>query len=452
MRAGASYEPSGLPNLGNSCYIASALQCLACLAPELLGLKCGEDEDREDDLDPSSSVSLTDALRSIHMRNWRTAACETTSASKRTKSRGRNGESAIASFKRILGGRVGEFAGGEQCDAFDLWAAAVQMLHEEKNDGARGGYKVLQDKKKGETEGAMAARWVRTMRAKEHSTVDDALGALQQTTTVCQRCNGRSLNFSVLLALTLDMENLRPSDPPATAAVSASSRRANQQPQQAMKKGGAPAVPSGGLSLEDLLCGAFGRADVVSGYSCERCKECDSVTSTTALKTATIVSYPPTLVIHIKRFTWDGRKVTKPVAFPPTLTVPAGVGVEVPDICEAMGRVVACGSGEPRSQQQRPRYQLVATISHHGRGLDSGHYTAKVRARHVGERDPEDPASWEGDGVDDAALSLRWTSGRFFCCDDETVSLLAREGAAVDDDDAYILIYRRCMPWEADDL
>lgn len=70
---------------------------------------------------------------------------------------------------------------------------------------------------------------------------------------------------------------------------------------------------------------------------------------------------PHILVLHLMRFQYNGRstKVNKAVAFEPRLMMRSGW--------------LAAGCKERRME-----YELVATVSHHGKNSTSGHYTADV--------------------------------------------------------------------------
>jgi len=86
-------------------------------------------------------------------------------------------------------------------------------------------------------------------------------------------------------------------------------------------------------------------------------------TEVAATKSVRLDRFPKVLIVQLKRFTFDPRtgsltKLLKHVACPTRLTV---------------GRGVVAPSRPPA------KYRLVATLTHRGAELESGHYTADTR-------------------------------------------------------------------------
>ncbi|KAK9803846.1 hypothetical protein WJX73_007843 [Symbiochloris irregularis] len=106
-------------------------------------------------------------------------------------------------------------------------------------------------------------------------------------------------------------------------------------------------------------------AEDIEGY------KLDNGRIVTASKAQRLHKLPRILVLHLKRFTVNlagFAKLHKPVHFDAILQLKRGW---LSDGCQWAGR----GTGKGKL----PEYDLMATVSHHGRVLSSGHYTADVR-------------------------------------------------------------------------
>ncbi|KDN36702.1 cysteine proteinase [Tilletiaria anomala UBC 951] len=146
----------------------------------------------------------------------------------------------------------------------------------------------------------------------------------------------------------------------------------------------------------------FTRAEPIGGgsgasqadkYKCEKCKR-----RVDAIKQFTVDVVPPILTVQLKRFSFTGRKITRPVAFPERL-----------DVGPFMSEPPAPGTSKRRGCM----YALYAIIHHHGGGPSSGHYVASVKDAH----------------------------GRWARMDDDLVS--RNHKLDLDDPSAYILFYMR---------
>lgn len=89
-------------------------------------------------------------------------------------------------------------------------------------------------------------------------------------------------------------------------------------------------------------------------YRCEKCR-----TLVNAKKHFKVEQCPNVLTIHLKRFTFTGAKVSRPVGFPERFQM----------------RGDWTSSGE-----EGPRYTLYAVVHHYGSGPHSGHYVAQVKS------------------------------------------------------------------------
>lgn len=115
-------------------------------------------------------------------------------------------------------------------------------------------------------------------------------------------------------------------------------------------------LPDSVKSVDDAL-DLLTATESISGY-----KPQDTSAPTEATKVVRLQRLPPLLVLFLMRFDPANlhQKISKPVAFPPRLK---------------MNRTwLASDSGERGAE-----YDLVSTVTHHGKTIGSGHYTADVR-------------------------------------------------------------------------
>jgi ubiquitin carboxyl-terminal hydrolase 10 len=89
--------------------------------------------------------------------------------------------------------------------------------------------------------------------------------------------------------------------------------------------------------------------------------------ATTAAKQVFIETLPPVLILHLKRFHYEGengtQKIWKKVGYPLELTVPKEL------FAPHLRNVGLTGM----------RYRLNSVVYHHGKNASGGHYTADVR-------------------------------------------------------------------------
>ncbi|KAF5213385.1 hypothetical protein E0198_000906 [Clavispora lusitaniae] len=196
------------------------------------------------------------------------------------------------------------------------------------------------------------------------SVVYDIFGGVLDQEVVCQQCGGVSTTKQEFYDLSLGLRKRR--------------------------------AEGGRYSIEKSIADFFSRetikrdaADAASGYHCERCQQ-----RTVATKKSTVADAPQTLVVHVKRFKFNGNssaKVKQPVAYTKYL-----------DLTPYMTSGSEC------------RYQLLAVIVHEGRSMSSGHYVAHCL---------------QPDGT--------WAT-----YDDEYINQIA-ERDALNDPAAYCLVYTR---------
>ena len=145
-------------------------------------------------------------------------------------------------------------------------------------------------------------------------------------------------------------------------------------------------------SLREALA-QFVRVDVLKGankYKCEkfvlpfsksridsdfflcRCKKL-----VTAEKSFTIHEAPMVLTIHLKRFTASGKKIGDQIKYPEIFNLSPYMSDVRPRILLHYSPTDLAG---PAQRSESPTYRLFGVINHSGGGPHSGHYTANVRS------------------------------------------------------------------------
>lgn len=140
----------------------------------------------------------------------------------------------------------------------------------------------------------------------------------------CKRCNAKSNTFQALLDLSVDIQRVR--------------------------------------TLEKALQN-FINAETIRGYMCSACKQ-----AVDAGKQMTVLQLPNSLIIHLKRFTFDWQsgymqKVDHKVEYPEVLDMAPYVSPEKKEYHQEKGSL----------------YRLHGVLVHHGRDCNSGHYYAFTR-------------------------------------------------------------------------
>ena len=105
------------------------------------------------------------------------------------------------------------------------------------------------------------------------------------------------------------------------------------------------------------------KGEDIEGYSCDKC----SPTRTVAHRDTAIWRLPQTLIICLKRFTYDGRKIHTRIKMP---------------ICEPFN-LRELFSDESPEKDAITEYSLRAIVDHHG-GSGGGHYTAQCKHKATG--------------------------------------------------------------------
>ncbi|GEQ70751.1 hypothetical protein JCM33374_g4430 [Metschnikowia sp. JCM 33374] len=207
----------------------------------------------------------------------------------------------------------------------------------------------------------------------------DIFGGLLDQEVICQECNTSSVTKQEFYDLSLGLNKKRTRSNDGLDAPS-DELKSNANKYTIEK------------SLRDFFSTETIRTDkgdASSGYHCEKCKK-----RTVATKKSAIEKSPQTLMIHLKRFKFNGNsssKVKQPIHYSKFLDL------------------------APYSQTKTPlKYQLMGVIVHEGRSISSGHYVAHC---------------YQPDGT--------WST-----YDDEYINKID-EATALSDPSAYCLVYMK---------
>ncbi|CDO93658.1 unnamed protein product [Kluyveromyces dobzhanskii CBS 2104] len=178
------------------------------------------------------------------------------------------------------------------------------------------------------------------------STIYDVFGGLLQQSVKCSNCGEISTTEQPIYDLSLHLKGKKNTD-------QENSQDNSYDQQQSSKRR---------FSIEKSIRDFFNpelikRVDNKEGYTCEKCKKV-----TNALKSNKIVRAPETLVVHLKKFRFNGTsssKMKQAVSYPMFL--------DLTEYCH-------------ESISSLPvRYQLISVVVHEGRSLSSGHYISHCK-------------------------------------------------------------------------
>jgi ubiquitin C-terminal hydrolase len=318
----------GLQNLGNTCFMNSALQCLSNTPPLA---EYFSSQSALKNLNPRSPSKGEVAVAFAElMGNMWSSSSSTSSAVERPSRL----KSAVASVTR-------RFAGYEQHDAQEFLIALLDALHDDTNRvTAKLPFEELTDPPTA-SDKEISNDWWRYFTARNDSVVWNLFAGQLKSETRCRACGHRSRVFDPFMDLSVP-------------------------------------IPKSECTLGDCL-EKFVEPETIPGgeWRCSKCKEFQ-----VAEKELAIFRLPQILVVHLKRFSMGSSsssmfggifggggnksKINTSVKFP----------TEGFDVKEYL----ALESPE-RSIGAATLYDLIGVVNHSG-SLNGGHYVADCRNRH----------------------------------------------------------------------
>eukprot|EP00045_Choanoeca_perplexa_P012453 m.135922 g.135922 ORF g.135922 m.135922 type:complete len:1072 (+) comp16013_c0_seq1:101-3316(+) len=296
---------SGLRNLGNTCFMNSILQCLLYTTPLTLYFTQGRfrnDLNRRNPMGCKGDLAEEYAalMVELHKQSYR--------------------HLAPRFFKDTLAQFAPQFSGYQQQDAQEFASFLLDGLHEDLNR-VRKKPTMIDLKLDGLPDPLAAEKAWHEYTSRNNSIITDVFQGQYRSAIRCKTCDYESVNFSPFMFLTVPL-----------ARGSSTSLKA---------------------CLKELT-----RAEIVSGNDTWKCPRCKCHRS--AVKSLGIWRLPPVLIIHLKRFTFDGPfrdKLQTLVRFP------------------INGLNMREHVMNPELIRQPPTYNLYGISNHYG-NMSGGHYIA----------------------------------------------------------------------------
>eukprot|EP00759_Apiculatamorpha_spiralis_P009934 PhF_6_TR16997/c0_g1_i1/m.25722/K11848/USP20_33; ubiquitin carboxyl-terminal hydrolase 20/33 len=405
---------NGIDNIGNTCYLNSALQCIANIGPFVAAFRrivtlrphvAGRVETESSGYRNRLIQTFTQVLKEL----------EQSETSVRPRDLLRYAGELNPTFQSFQQADAPEFMLTLLSSIDDELHSKVviqQLVDEHPELKSEEPYKTLLEveKERNDREKIVAVRNKKPIPAAQkvylfRSVVTDFFQGIMQSTTTCPNCKALSHNAEPFITLELYIPTKKVT-PPAKASPGLLSRFCSTV-------SSVVTAPLSYMIGEDesecvhlMECFASHCAEEnMTGGNKITCDHCGD--SVLARRTLTFVHLPEVLIVHLKRFRhgyWS-RKIKR--------------FVECPLEIDLAPHVAALGGSAPSddSQAGHTTYQLDSVVNHHGE-MGGGHYTAYVSKM----LKPGDPHEW-------------------ILCNDDRIGK-ARE-AVVLDSEVYVAVYRR---------
>ncbi|CAG8567558.1 13582_t:CDS:2, partial [Gigaspora rosea] len=333
---------TGLRNLGNTCFMNSVLQCLSGTLPFARYFLDGSFRRHINKSNPLGTEGvLAEAFAKLIQVMW---------------SEQFNFVSPVT-FKEAIGRFAPQFSGCDQQDSQEFLAYLLDGLHEDLNIIKKKPIikeLTLQEEEEMEMlqpQIASEIEWEKYLMRNTSIVVSLFQGQFRNK-LICLTCNKTSSTYNVFMYLSLPI----------------------------------PTNIKDGEQVDLKMClNEFTKEEILEGddaWNCPRCK-----VARRAKKQLTISRLPDILLIHLKRFSFNGPfrdKLETKVYFPLKnldLTSYVPTPIPQPTLIGSIPKTDIPGSGGSRYNLQQTGpfiYDLYAVSNHYG-GLNGGHYTACVR-------------------------------------------------------------------------
>ena len=336
----------GVVNIGNTCFLASAMQCLSHVLPFTKILRHCPPYSSHEMVSLSAQQRLVLAVRDFCVSQWGdpyTAA--------RSSADGAIDPSDMLTAVQRLNSL---FHGYQQHDSQEFLRFVLNTIHDDlkiKTPGKNNEYT---------------------------SIVSDVFMGKTRSTITCLKCKRDSHCVEEFMDLSLPI----PSEPltrqvsPDTSTGSTSSWLWGKA--RALLGLGQEAK----VSIYDCMH-AFTRAEKLTGndaYLCEHCK-----TKNDCMKQIAIQTLPEVMLVHLKRFTssgWNASKLSRAVSFPVATDLDLSPFVTTqPKETKKFSKKKSTRDESPRNSEN---YRLAGFVQHMG-SLGGGHYVAFCRHKSTGQ-------------------------------------------------------------------
>lgn len=346
----------GLSNMGNTCFMNSALQCLSNTPPLTEYILTDK---FVDDINPSNPLGMHGEI------------ARTYSELIKVMWGGNHSSFLPREFKCAVSRFAPQFNGFAQQDCQELMAFLLDGLHEDLNRIRNKPYIEIKNDFETRPDEVVAEESWANYKKRNDSVVVDTFHAMLKSTLVCPGCELVSVTFDPFCYLSLPLPQKRDKQvdlvfTPAPVKNDDEKQKAASQPSQMnngdtnMDTSATKTTPKPILQLKDCITQFTNveRLGANDPWYCPKCKKHQQAT-----KKFDIWSLPKVLIIHLKRFSFSRSwrdKIDTLVEFP----------VEGLD----MSKYVL----NPDLKNKKQIYNLIGVANHFG-GLGGGHYTAYAK-------------------------------------------------------------------------
>eukprot|EP00842_Homolaphlyctis_polyrhiza_P006455 jgi/Hompol1/6810/HPOL_005103-RA len=320
---------AGLKNIGNTCFLNSVVQCLSATVPFARFFLDGSYRRFINRNNPMSSKGrMAESFAQLIQAIWKSQDTVV----------------VPSEFKETVNDLHPSFAGNEQHDSQEFLAALLDSLHEDFNIARQGPdpkpkpQQLIEADTEGIPDNALLEREWELYKKRNWSIIVDMFQGILKSSLRCLVCGKTSTTFNPFMYLSLP--------------IPSHDRNGNK----------------GGPVLLDDCLRLFVAEEILDGddaWMCPRCK-----VKRRATKRLTIAKLPYILLVHLKRFSYQGPfrdKVETYVHFQTnSLNLTHYMTPKLPE------------PGMATAPLETFSYDLFAISSHFG-GVNGGHYTAQVR-------------------------------------------------------------------------